>query len=179
MDRKVLVILLVVSVAINLATMFSFGYFWWTSHTRENMFPSPPHVMPDWRQARMSRELGLSNQQIEQMKIANEEIRRIMQPLRNEMFEKRRELMSLLREDNVDREKADTLIAQIAALQAEHDAKIFDHLQTMKSILTPEQRQKLGTLMHALLEEERPPELPHRPGPAPHHFDMPGGEGGR
>ena len=179
MDKKVLVIILVISVAINLATMFSFGYFWWTSHTQENNFPAPPRMMPDWQHARMSKELGLSDQQIEQIKEANEAMRSAMQPLREELFEKRQELMSLLREDEMDRARADQLIEQIAELQAEHDAQIFDRLLVLKEILTPEQRQRLGALMHDMLESGRPPGMPEAPIHHHHHFEMPRGEGGR
>ena len=181
MDKKVLVIILVISVAINLATLFTFGYFWWARHSNagQRVLLRPPHMMHDWQQTRMAKELGLNDQQIEEMRKANDEMRTAMQPLREELFKKRQELMSLLRDEEINRAKADTLIEQIAELQAEHDAQIFDRLLVMKSILTPEQRQRLGTLMHALLESGRPPGMPEAPDYPHHHFELPRGEGGR
>lgn len=181
MDKKVLVVILVISVAINAATMFTLGYFWWTRHgdVDQKTLVHPPRMMHDWQQTRMAKELGLSHQQIEEMRKANEEMRIAMQPLREELFKKRQELMSLLRDEEMDRAKADLLIEQIAGLQAEHDAQIFDRLLVMKSILTPEQRQRLGTLMHALLESGRPPGMPEAPVHPHHHFELRRGEGGR
>jgi Spy/CpxP family protein refolding chaperone len=79
----------------------------------------------------------------------------------------------------MDRAKADVLIEQIADLQAKHDTRIFDRLLVMRKILTPEQRQRLGVLMHALLESGRPPGVPEAPIHPHHHFELPRGEGRR
>ncbi len=181
MDKKILVVILVVSVAINLATIFTLGYFWWTRHpaAEQELLVHPPHMMHDWQQTRMARELGLSNDQIQEMRKANEEMRIAMQPLREELFTKRQELMSLLRDEDVDRAKADMLIEQIADLQTRHDAEIFERLLVMKKILTPEQRQRLGVLMHSLLQSDRPPGMPEAPMHPHHHFELPRGQGER
>jgi Spy/CpxP family protein refolding chaperone len=181
MDKKVLVVLLIISVAINAATLFTFGYFWWARHTDtgQKVFVRRPYMMHDWHHTRMARELGLSEQQIEEMKKANEEMRIAMQPLREELFRKRQELMSLLRDEEINKAQADILIKQIAELQVKHDAQIFDRLLMMKRILTPEQRERLGILMHALLESGRPPGMPEAPMHPHHHFELPRGEGGR
>lgn len=181
MDKKVLVIVLVISVVINLATVFTLGYFWWTKHNvaRKDVFIHRPDMMHELHQTRMVRELGLSDSQIEEMRRADEEMRAAMQPLREELFKKRQALMSLLRDDDVDKAKADMLIEQIADLQAKHDAQIFDRLLVMKKILTPEQQRRLGELMHALLESGRPPGMPEAPVHPRHHFELPRGEGGR
>lgn len=181
MDKKVLVVILVISVTINLATVLTLGYFWWARHAaaEQKVFLRRPHMMHDWQQTRMARELGLSDKQIEEMKKANEEMMVAMQPLREELFKKRQELMLLLRDEDMDGEKADMLIGQIAGLQAEHDAQIFDRLLVMRKILTPEQRQRLGTLMHTLLESGRPPGMPEAPIHPHHHLEIPRKERGR
>lgn len=178
MDKKVLVVILIISVAVNLATVFTLGYFWWTRHgiARQDVFVRP-NRMHELHQTRMAKELNLSDKQIAEMKEVNEEMRLTMQSLREELFKKRQALMSLLRDEDMNRAKADALIEQIARLQAEHDAQIFDRILSMKKILTPEQQQRLGALMHTLLESGRPPEIP----PAPVHphrpFELPrGGE---
>lgn len=176
MDKKVLVIILIVSVAINLATMFTIGYFWWTRHSSQREFLTRPHMVPDWQHTRFARELELSNQQIEQMREATEQMKNAMRQLREELFEKRRELMSLLREKETNRDRAEVLLEQIAELQARHDEYIFDRLLMMKSILTPEQQHKLGVLLHIMFEEGRPSEMPHRPGLPHRHYELPRGE---
>ena len=179
MDRKVLVVILVISVAINLATMFTLGYFWWARHkvAEQRVLVDRPHMMHDWHQTRMAKELGLSDEQIEAMRSVNEEMRITTQPLREELFKKRQELMSLLRDEEIDREKADVLIGQIASLQANLDEQIFDRLLMMKRILTPEQQQRLGALMHTLLESGRPPRMPEAPMHPHHHVESPRGGG--
>jgi Spy/CpxP family protein refolding chaperone len=177
-DKKVLVGILVISVAINLATMFTFGYFWWTRQHYRRDFPSRAHMMPGWYHSRIAKELGLNTQQIEQMKRATEEMRTVMQPVRQELFEKRQELMALVREQEPDRNRAEALIKEISVLQAQHDEQIFDRMLTVKKILTPDQQKRLGDLLHTLLEAERPPEFP--PSDRPHHpFEVPEVEEGR
>lgn len=181
MDKKVLVVILVISVAINLATVFTLGYFWWTRHNvaEQELLVPRPHMMRDWQHTRMTRELGLSDGQIEEIRKANEEMRTAMQPLREELFKKRQELMLLLRDEDMDKAKVDMLIEQIAELQAKHDAQVFDRLLVMRKILTPEQRQRLGVVMHDLLETGRPPGMPETPMHPHHHFELPRGEEGR
>jgi Spy/CpxP family protein refolding chaperone len=180
MDKKILVVVLVISVAINLATVFTLGYFWWTRHgvARQDVFIRP-NMMHELHQTRMARELNLSDRQIEEMKKVNEEMRLTMQPLREALFKKRQALMSLLRDEDMERAKADVLIEQIARLQAEHDARIFDRILSMKKILTSEQQRRLGSLMHTLLESGRPPDMPHAPVHPHRRFELPRGEKGR
>lgn len=178
MDKKVLAVMLIISVAINLATVFTLGYFWWTGHTSRANVPVQRHPLPEWQHTRMVRELGLSGQQMEEMRRANEEMRKAMQPLREELFRKRQELMSLLRSEDIERDRTDKLITEIAELQARHEVQLFDHLVNMRSILTPEQRQRLGVLMHTLLESGRPPEMPHAPVHPHRPFELPRGEKG-
>lgn len=168
MDKKVLVIILIISVMINLATMFTVGYFWWTRNAlRRDVLLQPP-MMRDWQHTRMAKELCLSENQIDAMKKANEDLLSVMQPLREELFKKRMALMSLLQEKTPDRNRADILIREIGDLQVKHDIMIFERLVTMRDILTPEQQQKLGSLLHAFVEAGRPG--PHFGHEMPHHL---------
>ena len=109
----------------------------------------------------------------------NDEIRGEMWPMREELFKKRQELMSLLREKQADSMRVERLLKDIAAMQAEHETKVFHRLLKMREILTPEQREQLGGLLHRFMEECRPPEPSHIP--VPHHrpFVSPRGEGGQ
>jgi Spy/CpxP family protein refolding chaperone len=179
MDKKVLVIILIISVAINLATVFTFGYFWWTRHALERELGPGPRMIHEWQHSRIGRELGLSGDQIEEIRKANEEMRSAMRPLREELFMKRQELMSVLREEEPDRAVAEVLLNEIAELQGHHEKQIFERLLTMKNILTPQQQEKLGSLLHTLIEEGRPPRMPHKP-VSPHRpYNLPRGEKGR
>ena len=179
MDKKVLIILLVISVAINLATMFTLGYFWWTRRGVERAFSPHPRIMHEWQHSRIARELELSGEQIEEIKKANEEMRNAVHPLREELFKKRQELMSVLQEREANMAVVEELLDEISELQAQHEKQIFERLLMMREILTLEQQEKLGSLLHSLIEEGRPPGMPHKP-PIPHgHFEKPRGEKGR
>ena len=181
MDKKVLIIVLVISVAINAATLFTFGYFWWTRHNvpaRQELLHQP-HMMRDWQQTRIARDLDLTRKQIKELRKLNEEMRGEMWPMREELFKKRQELMALLRDKKPDSSHVEQLLKEIAAMQAAHETKIFYRMLKMREILTPEQQEQLGGLLHRFMEEGRPHEPSHMP--APHHrpFELPRGEEGR
>jgi len=181
MDKKVLVIILVISVAINAATLFTFGYFCWTRRAdpgRQELIHRPP-MTHDWQHTRIAKDLDLNKQQIEDIRGINEEIRNTMLPMREELFKKRQELMSLFNDKEPDMEHADLLLKEIAELQVQHDEQIFYRLVKIRDVLTPEQQEQLGGLLHEFIEQGRPPEPPHMP--VRHHkpFELPRGEGGR
>ncbi|UCF71685.1 MAG: periplasmic heavy metal sensor [candidate division WOR-3 bacterium] len=180
MDKKILVIILAISVAINAATLFTFGYFWWMRHNdpRRRELIHRPHMMHDWQHTRLAVDLHLEEGQLEEIVKINEDMRSATWPIREELFKKRQELMSLFKEGEPDRVHADSLLKEIAALQAMHDGQIFERLVRIRSILTPEQQEHLGGLLHKFVEEGRPvaPHLPIRPhGP----FRLPGGKSGK
>lgn len=180
MDKKLLTIILMISLAINLATMFTFGYFWWAHHNNSRLrLGGRRPMMPEWQHTRIAKELRLSAQQMEEIRRANEEMRAETQTLREELFRKRQDLMALIREKEPQRDHADALIGEIAALQARHDKQIFDRMVAMKNILSPEQQQRLNALLHTLLEAGRPPEVPPPPGGPRNPFELPRGEKGR
>jgi Spy/CpxP family protein refolding chaperone len=181
MDKKALVIILIISVAINAATLFTFGYFWWTRHTdpRRQELLHRSRMMHDWQHTRLAVDLDLNEQQIEEIRKINEGIRDAMWPIREELFEKRQELMSLLNDKEPNMEHADLLLKEIAELQVQHDEQIFYRLVKIRNVLTPEQQKQLGGLLYKFIEQGRPPEPTHMPGPHRRSFELPQGEEGR
>jgi Spy/CpxP family protein refolding chaperone len=76
----------------------------------------------------------------------------------------------MVHEQNLDQEKVKDLIKQIAALQAEHDTRIFTGMMKIKKILSSEQQKKLNLLLHRIVGPELPHQPPHEPGmPYPPH----------
>ena len=69
-----------------------------------------------------------------------------MIPLMEELSEKRIELMTSLRDSEINEARADTLQRQIATLQFKADSQIFENLCQIKDILTPEQQEQFFTL---------------------------------
>jgi hypothetical protein len=76
--------------------------------------------------------------------------------------------MELLKETEPNREKADSLFGEIVSLQMELEAHVFDNIWYVRSMLTPEQREKLVTFFHQLFETRRPPPPPPGHAPPPH-----------
>ena len=171
MSKKVILIILIVSVAINLATVVTFVYFWASERKPQ---PHLGHRFPEWQKNHLEKELQLKQEQIKEMQKVHEEIRVNTEPIRQEMVNRRRELMMLLQEQEVDKERIKQLIKEIAQIQAEHDMRIFQGILEIKDMLTPEQRGRFHVLLHELLgprgPEGRPcdPPSPHPPHPPLH-----------
>ncbi|MGB3340441.1 MAG: Spy/CpxP family protein refolding chaperone [bacterium] len=169
MSKKVILIILIVSVAINFATLCTFGYFWWTRHHQEGPFRfGPPDHIKNWGKSGIVQELGLTQEQIEEIHRMREEMEKDVDSLRMELFKKRRELMNILKQSEVNETKVDSIISKITSLQAKHEKTSFKNFQYIRDILTPEQRGKLGELLHMALEEHKPPHLPGNMNHLPH-----------
>jgi Spy/CpxP family protein refolding chaperone len=170
MNKKLLVAILAISVIINLVAIFTLGYYWWEirSHKR-GMMPQWMGRLHGWHESPLRQKLNLTEEQVEVLNKNQEEMRLKMLPYREELFAKRKNLMELLRDTELDRAHADSLFKEIVNLQIELEVRVFDNLWYIRSILTPEQRGTLEALIHGLFEEHRPPELPphlpheHRP----------------
>jgi Spy/CpxP family protein refolding chaperone len=168
MSKKTFLIILIASVAINVATVVTFVYYLSNEHrTQHPIDPQHPDRFPQWHGGRLMKELNLNPQQIEVLKKVNEEIDISVRPIREELRVKRQELMSMVYDQKPDQERIDKLIKEIAALQAEHDARIFAGLMKVRDILTIEQRKQLGMLIHRMTGHDGPPGPPHEPGMPP------------
>lgn len=149
MNKKLFVIIFVVSVAINLGAVVTLAYYWLTERGPQEWDRMPPPLMarePNWEGSPLKHMLNLTDEQIVKMNAKQEEMRSKMHSLADELFMKRKELMALLTETELDNAKADTLIKEIAALQVRLELQIFKHFSELKKILTPEQYERLFTL---------------------------------
>ncbi|MBN2620495.1 periplasmic heavy metal sensor [candidate division WOR-3 bacterium] len=175
MSKKTVLIILIASVAINLATVVTFMYYLSNEHRTEHPIdPQHPDRFPQWHGGRLRKELDLDPQQIEVLKKVNEEIDISVRPIREELRMKRQELMSMVYDQKPDQERIDTLIKEIAGLQATHDARIFSGLMKVRDILTIEQRRQLGILIHGLIGHGGFPGPLREPGMPPPPLDSEG-----
>jgi len=171
MSKKVILVFLIISAAINLATVITFAYYWSSEHRTERpVDPCYPDRIQEERRKHLAKELNLHKKQVEMLKKVQEEIHMSVKPVREEMHKKRRELMSMVHDQDLDQEKVKELITQIATLQAEHDTRVFSGVMKIKKILTPEQKGKLDILLHRMIGPEPPHQPPREPGmPQPPH----------
>lgn len=161
MSKRVLVIILLISVAINLVAVFTIGSYWWKAGGRKrDMMPLFIGRDRGWPGSTLRHELNLTEEQVEALHAKQEEMEIKMLPYRQKLFEKRKELMELLKKTEPNKESADSLFREIVTLQMELEARIFDNLWHTRSILTPDQREKLERRMHDVFEARRPPEVP-------------------
>ncbi|MCP4230468.1 MAG: periplasmic heavy metal sensor [bacterium] len=130
MRDKVILIVMIVSLAFNLGVlaMFVFKVF---SHPR----PEPPIDEV------MKHRLELTREQEEEISEIREDMQRELQPLHKKMNKKRKEALRLLEEPELDTEKRDKLFAEIADLQMQIEIAMFDHFYEIKGELTPEQQE--------------------------------------
>ena len=166
MSKRSLIIILVISVAINLAAILTFGYHWWEARSYKREITSRRiDRRRDLRGSLLRHRLNLTEGQMDAINAMHEEMRPKMLSLREKLFTKREELIALLRETKPNKARADSLVKEIASLQAEVEARVFENLCQMRDILTPEQQKQFLQLcerrlhpggMRPLPPEKRP-----------------------
>lgn len=143
MSKRSLIIILVISVAINLAAILTFGYHWWEARSYKREITSRwIDRGRDLRGSLLRHRLNLTEEQTDAINAMHEEMRPKMVSLREKLFIKREKLIALLRETGPNKARADTLLGDIASLQTELEAQVFEHLCRMKDMLTPEQQKQ-------------------------------------
>lgn len=148
MSKRLLIIILIVSLCINLVAIFTLGYYWLEAHRFERGFMPPPIAQRhDWQRSHLRERLDLTEEQVQALNEAQEELKAKIHPIMEELFSKREELLSLLRESDYDSERADNLIREIVSLQVETETHIFDNLWHMKNILSQEQQERFFEMM--------------------------------
>lgn len=168
MSKRVLLIVVIISVTINLAAVLTFSYYRLQERSFRREMTSRRIAEGDRRKRRfLQHELNLTEEQIEAVDSKHQEMTSNMARLRHELLVKRRELMSLLRETELDKARAGILLREIASLQTEVDSQVFENLSQMKDILTPEQQRQF----FMLLEERQGHPTGLGPPPWEGHFE--------
>ena len=96
---------------------------------------------------RWATQLNLTDDQKAQMKAIWEKYRTDTQPIRDEMKAKHQELVTVLKSDTPDREKAHQLTDEISALRGQMASAGIDKLLDARDVLTPAQRATIAQKM--------------------------------
>ncbi len=149
MKDKVILIIMIVSLAFNLGVLAMFGTF----IVRGYLFHHQgPPIEED-----MKRRLDLTPEQEKELKEIRGEMHDEIKPLREEMEKKRREAFNLLQEPELNTEKRDRLFAEIGGLQVQIEMAMFNHLHRIKGELTLEQQEIfLDTMEERICPKGRP-----------------------
>jgi Spy/CpxP family protein refolding chaperone len=159
MSKKFLIIILLVSVAINLGVMFTVGFnLWQGRHFRRGDGPHVPGgPMPDWWKSPLRYELKLTDEQIERLNTIQRELSSKMPILMQNLLATRKALVALWMESEIDTVKADSLFRKLTTAQMEMEKQTLFHLKEISDVLTLEQRMRLFAFF------ERGPMSPRMP----------------
>jgi Spy/CpxP family protein refolding chaperone len=174
--RKPLIVALLVSTAINLVAVFTFGFYWRES-VRGWRGPTPlsPEMQPDINGpfGQLRGRLKLSDAQRDTIWSLEQAMESRSQPIRQQLFETRGRLMTLINGPDLDQGRSDSLFRATTALQDQLEQQVYENMLLIRNILTPEQRDQLGILSREFMPGDRSPDrgpgpgLPPEPGQAP------------
>jgi Spy/CpxP family protein refolding chaperone len=174
--RKPLIVALLVSTAINLVAVFTFGFYWHES-VRGWRGPTPlsPAMQPDINGpfGQLQGRLKLSDAQRDTIWSLERAMASRSQPIRQQLFETRGKLMAMMNGPGFDRVRSDSLFRATTALQDQLEQQVYENMLSIRPILIPEQRDQLGILSREFMSSDQPPDrgpgpgLPPEPGPVP------------
>ncbi len=161
MNKKVLIILLIISVAVNIAAGVMFGRFLWHVHKfRSHGGPPMMGLFGDWEKGFIREKLDLTDEQVEQLSAMQEELQPEIKPLREELRRIGKEMLLTWKESEPDTARAESLRLHLVNVQREMDEHLFTYIKGVHKVLTQEQRDKLFEVL-----EKRPMPPGDRPGP--------------
>ncbi|UCE19850.1 MAG: periplasmic heavy metal sensor [Gemmatimonadota bacterium] len=154
MRNRWLIVVLIFSVAVNVAALVTIGIQWSRHFTRHHPLLSEPPFSERHREL-LRRKLNLTEVQYQQVKEAHDKFNVEMETMHSSLRAKRKALFHQLRAPDPDRAQIDTLLVEIATLQADIERKVVDNLLSMKNVLTPEQRERFLSLIDRRFSEHR------------------------
>lgn len=160
MRTKWLILVLILSLAINAAAFATAGYNYYC-----NTFLTPSAPCPvSSKDQHLYHALGLSAVQLTKMDSLAQTFHASLQRLGSEMRGKRGLLLDLLRQENVDSEKVESLRKDMASVQNEIQKEVITHIEEIKKILEPEQEARFFNLLRVSMESEGSRWLPENRG---------------
>ena len=132
MKSRILVIVLVISLALNIGALVTFGYFL----LREE---------PAARQEKGFKTCcqGLSKEEFEKIAFLEKGMREKNQLIEERLAQKRQELLALIMEPELDTLKRDSLLSQITELQINMELISFNYICDLKKALPAENQEQL------------------------------------
>ena len=135
MKNRIWVVLLVISLGVNIG--FLLHWLW------PRLAPArAAGVSVGWHSGPMKRHLGLDSGQSRRMEGERRQVLAQARPLQDELRQKRRELLVLLKGKEVREADLDPLLGEIARLQAAIEKLFIMHSLKVQSAFSPAQRRK-------------------------------------
>ena len=142
MRSKWLILILILSLAINSAVLATVGYHYYCNASTAPSAPCP--MSPG--DSHLYQSLGLSNLQLSKMEPLAQKFHARLAELGVRMEEKKETLTNLLQKDS-DPASIENLRKEMAGIQDEIQKEVIIHIMESKKILDPNQQQRFFDLM--------------------------------
>ena len=142
MRSKWLVLILILSLAINAGVLVSMGYHYYVNASTPSSAPCP--MSPG--DSHLYQSLGLSKVQLSKMEPLAQKFHGRLAELGARMEEKKETLTNLLQKDS-DPASIENLRKEMAGIQDEIQKEVIIHIMESKKILDPKQQQRFFDLM--------------------------------
>jgi len=155
MRSKWLVLILILSLAINSAVLATVGYHYYRDASNTPSAPCP--MSPG--DSHLYQSLGLSNLQLSKMEPLAQKFHERLAELGVRMEEKKETLTDLLQKDS-DPASIENLRKEMAGIQDEIQKEVIVHILESKKILDPKQQQRFFDLMRESMTRTKNPLSP-------------------
>lgn len=152
MRSKWLILILILSLAINAGVLVSMGYHYYVNASTPSSAPCP--MSPG--DSHLYQSLGLSRVQLSKMEPLAQKFHARLAELGALMEEKKETLTDLLQKDS-DPVKIENLRKEMAGVQDDIQKEVITHITELKKILDPDQQQHFFSLMRQSMTRTQSP----------------------
>jgi len=151
MKNSTLKFLLLISLILNISFLGSAGY----QYYKKTTYWTSPYGYMMKKGHFLFEELSLRPDQLKTMRETATKFRTVIDEKRQAIASKRKELITLMRQDNPDRNAIASVVSEISGMQEEMQRRIALHMLEMKSGLDKEQQKKFLDLIENAMTEGR------------------------
>lgn len=151
MKNRWIVMILVLSFAMNSAVVAVVGYHYFDSRSRPDNDVGHAHDI----ERPFYEALGLSTTQLKKMKPLADSFHERLKSLYSGMSGKKNKMISLLEDADASPVRIETLRLEMAAIQDTIQKTVITHVLEVKKILSPDQRERFFNLLRRSMNRER------------------------
>jgi Spy/CpxP family protein refolding chaperone len=150
MRNKTLILVLIFSVAVNVAVLAGFGFQYF--RTRRPVSSAACPFTP--QEHHFYQQLDLLEPQLQQIDPLAHKFHSRLAKLHAAMEAKKNRLVKLLSEDPLDTDRTEQTRREMAGIQQEIQKDVIEHILNIRNILNSEQQQRFFALLHKSLQQE-------------------------
>jgi Spy/CpxP family protein refolding chaperone len=151
MKNSTLKFLLIVSLILNISFLGAAGY----QYYKKSTYWTSPFGYKMKKGHFLFEELSLRPDQMKTMRETATKFRAIIDEKRQAVASKRKELITLMRQDNPDRQAIATIVSQISGIQEQMQGMIAMHMLDIRAGLDKDQQKKFLDLIENAMTEGR------------------------